>query len=480
MEVVFLLYGAASILLGLFQPAFIVALSLHSYNYEEYFGGADWFGGVLIALTPAVALLHLAIKQRMRLHMLDILFAVFSLCFVVMVLRSPDPNAGSTDAFKFLLAIVGMYIAPRAFFTRTKAYRNFTIAFVISYALQALLFATVAEVDPNGLRTTIGEGNAVGFGLTLSAALCLVVFWMLAKRPWTSHPLLVTDWILASLALAGLAYAANLNGTRGIFVSVIGATILYGAVRLWWHLLHRSVALAFFGALAFVVSVAALLVLAGEAAAALDPETINERLRHLVMSIANDVWATDANRIVEGLSESREHLYAAVWDLVRNEPLLGVGLNGVRMTLAEKVHEETFAHNLLLELWAEGGIVMLLVFIAMTSAIIVFGLRQIGEERTAFASTIFVGMAMATLLHQQVSATLLFAKAAFLALGVLAAAEAVRAHRVSAQRRRVRKRRGKEGFGKSLRLAPQQGASSRSAPPLPKAEAPVGSTAPSG
>ncbi|MDG4577293.1 MAG: O-antigen ligase family protein [Defluviicoccus sp.] len=451
MEPVFLCFAVASVVLGLFQPALICALSLHSYNYESYFGGNEWIGALLITLTPAIAVIHLVLKQRLRLHAVDILFALFSVCFVIMVLRSSDPAIGAPQVSTFVVAIAGLYLAPRAFFGRTESYKKFMILFVISFVVQALLFSTVAEPTIEGHleRTSIGDGNPVGFGLTLSTALCLTVFWMLSERPWSLRILRILDWLLAAAAFAGLIYAANLNGTRGIFVSVIGATVLFLAYRVWRRVASRSLMLGFGGALAVLVLVGGTIVGIGEIVASLEPETINDRLRHFVLSIANNIWPTEANEVTGELSESREHILGVVWDLIREQPILGVGLNGVKMATVERVNEEAFAHNLILEMWAEGGVVTLAVFLAMVGSILLFGLRQVTEPRTAMPSTVFLGMATGALLHQQVSATLLFGKAAFLALGVLAAAEAVRAHRLSHHERNRTGRRRHKGRHRS-------------------------------
>lgn len=456
MELLFLFYAVASGVLGIFQPALICALSLHSYNYREYFGGNEWIAAVLIMLPPFYAVLHLAIKKRLRLHAVDLLFALFSICFLMMVLRSPDPAVNVNQILTFLGAIAGLYLAPRAFFARTESYKKFVVPFVISFVAQALLFSTVAEPTLEGhlARTAIGDGNPVGFGLTLSTALCLTVFWMLSERPWRLGALRILDWLLSTAALCGLIYAANQNGTRGIFVSVIGVTVLFLALRAWRRLASQSLMLGFAGAFAVLVIVGGTIVGIGEMVASLEPETVNDRLRHFVLSIANNIWPTEANEVIGDLSESREQILGVVWDLIREQPVLGVGLNGVKMATVERVNEEAFAHNLVLEMWAEGGIITLIVFVAMVGTILVIGIRQVNEPRTAMPSTVFLGMAVGALVHQQVSATLLFGKAAFLALGVLAAAEAIRAHRLSHERKRASRRRLK---GRHHAAIPQPG-----------------------
>ena len=466
MELVFLLYAVVSGVLGIFSPAFVCALSLHSYNYKEYFGGNDWISAVLIGLPLLFAVLHLAIKQRLRLHAVDLLFAMFSVCFLMMVLRSPDPAVGAIEVPMFLLGIAGMYLAPRAFFGRTESYKKFMIPFVISFVVLALLFSTVAESTYEGHleRTAIGAGNPVGFGLSLSTALCLTVFWMLSDRKWSRPSLRILDWVLSTAAFFGLVYAANLNGTRGIFVSVIGATVLFLAFRTWRRLVSQSLMLRFAGALAVLVIVGGTIVGIGEIVATLEPETINDRLRHFVLSIANNIWPTEANEVTGDLSEGREQILGVVWDLIREQPILGVGVNGVKMVTAERVNEEAFAHNLILEMWAEGGIVTLIVFLAMVGTILVFGIRQVSEARTAMPSTVFLGMATGALLHQQVSATLLFGKPAFLALGVLAAAEAIRAHRLNHEHKRTnRRRRWSLKHGRQPQVLPPATAPHRSA-----------------
>lgn len=457
MELVFLLYAVASGVLGIFWPAFACALSLHSNNYKEYFGGNEWISAVLIGLPLLVAVLHLAIKKRLRLHAVDLLFALFCVCFMTMVLRSSDPNVGATEVPTFLVGIAGAYLAPRAFFGRTESYKKFMIPFVISFVVQALLFSTVAEPTYEGRleRTAIGAGSPVAYGLSLSTALCLTVFWMLSDRKWSLRSLRILDWVLSTAALFSLIYVANLNGTRGIFVSVIGATVLFLAFRAWRRLASQSLMLGFAGAFAVLVIVGGTIVGIGEIVATLEPETVNDRLRHFVLSIANNIWPTEANEVTGDLSEGRELILGVVWDLIREQPILGVGVNGVKMATVERVNEEAFAHNLILEMWAEGGIVTLIVFVAMVGTILAFGVRQVCEPRTAMPSTVFLGMATGALLHQQVSATLLFGKPAFLALGVLAAAEAICAHRLRHEHKRSsRRRRGSHKYRRPPQMLP--------------------------
>lgn len=195
--------------------------------------------------------------------------------------------------------------------------------------------------------TTGSNKNHIGFGLAMAgtALFYLAVFW---KPAFIQSNLL--RWIVRmGLGLGGvfLFYNLSLIYTRsGLITAAIGISAVL--MVLWIKSPRRG------SGVLRVVVVALLIVL------------IILYLLPQVLTVSPQ-WETMADRVEEqgvGAFSSREELIRKGWYLVKQNPLLGVGIGGTRSAIYDyEVFRIGLIHNLYLTDWAEKGILGLLSYV---------------------------------------------------------------------------------------------------------------------
>ncbi len=448
MDAVFIVCAGASVVLGLLRPGLLCALSLHSYNYESYFGSEPLIGVVLVCVVPLVGLIYAVIKKDGGLHLIDGLFALFTLAFLVMAVRSPAPDAAGEAVAKYAATCAGMYFAPRFLFAKYREYNAFVRDFGVSFVVQALLFAAVAEAPEGIERTQIGDGNAFGFGVSLNIALAVVIGSLLSRRDWLPAERKPYHLLAVLGALAALGYATFLNGTRSALIGVFAAAVAVSSVLIWRRGAGAVPVVRLARVIAFLALVFAIVVGSAAVVTRLGPDVLSERMQYPILKLANTLLLHEAYpvRDAEG-SSGRTEFYARAWEMVRKAPLAGHGLGGFtrddsdpyRVGLSGPSHR--VVENMLLELLVEGGLFVPLLLLAWIAAVVAVGLRQSGEAPGLSASRVFLTLALASFVMLQLGGTLLIAKDLFFALGTLVGAEIVRARRLHRRRPRHDRRR---------------------------------------
>ncbi len=442
MDVVFLVYGGASVLLGLLRPGLLCALSLHSYNYESYFGSEPLIGVVLVCLIPLIGLIYAVIRKEGGLHLIDGLFALFTLSFLVMALRSPEPGAAGEAVGKYAATCAAMYFAPRFLFAKYREYNAFARDFWISFVTQAILFALIADAPEGIERTSIGEGNAFGFGVSLNIALSLVVGYLLSRRDWLLSAIKPFDLIVLLIVLGGLCYATFLNGTRSAFIGTVTAAVIVSAALLW----RRCAGLGFLvrlGAVgAYLVLIFSIVIGSAAVVSSLGPDVLSDRMKYPILKLANTMLLHEVYPLhdLEG-SSGRTEYYADAWEMVRRSPVLGQGLGGFASatepySVGLNGPSHRVVENMLLELLVEGGLFTPLLFLLFVFAVVLVGLRQIRDAPGRTASRVFLTLALGSFTMLQLGGTLLIAKDLFFALGTLVGTEIVRSRRLHRRHRR--------------------------------------------
>lgn len=443
MEAVLIAYALASAAFGLLRPGLICALSLHSYNYESYFDSNPIIGVALVCLIPLLGMIYAILKKEGGLHLVDILFALFSLSFLVMASRSPAPGAALEAVGKYAITCAGLYFAPRFLFAKYREYNAFTRDFAVSFVIQALVFAALAEQPPGVERTAIGEGNAFGFGVSLNIGMSLVVGYLLSRRNWRLGLAPPFDLVLLAIVLGALCYATFLNGTRSAFIGTFAAAVFLSGVLIWRRCARFAPPARLSVVLAYLGLVFGLVIGAAEMVSRLDPHVLSERMKYPVLKLANTLLLHEAYPVLdlEG-SSGRSEIYADAVRMLHQAPLLGHGLGAFAGTEGDAYEigltgpEHAVTENLALELLAEGGIAALVLWLLWIAAVVALGLRQTREPPGLTASRVFLSLAIASLVMLQLGGTLLIAKELFFALGTLVGAEFVRARRLHRKRRR--------------------------------------------
>ena len=113
-------------------------------------------------------------------------------------------------------------------------------------------------------------------------------------------------------------------------------------------------------------------------------------------------------------TQERVHIWKASWNMIKAHPLLGVGMGnfpfayGEYMVEGAKISQPSSAHNIFLNIWAEGGLLALLSFVGIVVITFVKGFRLIrslsGLSR-AVAIASFSAL-LGILIHNQVDTTL--------------------------------------------------------------------------
>ncbi|GAI12420.1 unnamed protein product, partial [marine sediment metagenome] len=184
------------------------------------------------------------------------------------------------------------------------------------------------------------------------------------------------------LALLLMILALIFSFSRGAWLGAIGAMISYG---FWEKKARLKVAIALFVATIVLLSLPSL--------------------RGRLASIAN---------LSHGLTRERIYIWKASWDMIKAHPLLGVGMGNFPFTYEKymvegaKISNPSFAHNIFLNIWVEGGLLALLSFVGIVIITFVKGFRLIrslsGLSR-AVAVASFSAL-LGILIHNQVDCIL--------------------------------------------------------------------------
>jgi O-antigen ligase len=266
---------------------------------------------------------------------------------------TPSHAYGDEKALKFLTLTLLATLAP---FFLVEDERDFRRYFSWTVAL-AMVTAVVTVANPpaDDGRLTIGiEGNTIGIShLLCTAALILLIGALtdlISARRWA---------IVGSFALIGVAAAI---GSRGPLLSLAFALVATGVV--WLVRVPRKVA----PVLLVVAAGAALLPFLSL------PADSSQRLSRAVTDPVGSLR-----------TDPRYPIFGDAVKLIEHHPLVGVGTGGFQSVGRLAAPPEDYPHNMLLEVWAELGLVPLVVLVASIVAVLV-GLWR-GAWRNAHAAS---------------------------------------------------------------------------------------------
>lgn len=175
---------------------------------------------------------------------------------------------------------------------------------------------------------------------------------------------------------AGAYYALLLAPAMSafLFVRKKNLPVLLGLVATGLGMVALFFTLSRGAWMGFAVSMAVLLLLAWRAGW-LSPRFLLVAV--LAVAIAAGLWPTILGRLLgndEGAAESRIHLMALAWRMIRAKPLLGVGANNFAWSMFDYLTPEfssvwlRVVHNRYMAIWAETGLGGLIAFLAFLAA----------------------------------------------------------------------------------------------------------------
>ncbi|MFZ1416188.1 MAG: O-antigen ligase family protein [Defluviicoccus sp.] len=409
---------------GLVRPGFIFALGLSSYPLEAALGGHSAIGVAIVAIVPLYALLVLFKRRSFHLHIVDGLFVVYFLWYCVSVLRAPDYTVAFSSLIGFTIASVGYYFATRTLLENENDFNKFAKDFLRMAVVVAIIIGLVAQPDPWSPRTHItfegGKTMTVGVSLSFNVAICALAFYLMSKKSWQAFFIPKLDFMAGVVALIFILHFAIQNGTRGALMGPLFAVIAFSLIYSYRRLRSTTRIVMIGASIAFVLCFPIVMALIAEAITDLPPTTLPPKFKAAIINLAGVVTGMERYQAFDASGAARIDIYRHAKAIIAEWPLFGMGANAVVATIG------THAHNLLLELWSDGGIVNVVLFAAFVAAILFIGLRNSLYGPVPVFSRMFLGVASGVFIQLQVSLTLAYAKPLFFALGALVTLEVAR------------------------------------------------------
>jgi O-antigen ligase len=218
---------------------------------------------------------------------------------------------------------------------QSRVSRPFMVCLLVVGAASSVLLLTLGAPTATG-RFSLFDLNPIGLaratGLSLVIAVSLLIG--MPRSRWRAGTLSL--WMV--VGTVGLIATVS-TGSRGPLLSSVVALICVAAV-------------AFRSRGSGVVSLILLVAFALVAYRA-------------VLSFGG----SGLDRLESGVESGRSDLYAQTWEIISEQPVLGIGWGNFPLYIFDYASDDgtLYPHNILLEIWMEGGLLALLGFIALSS-----------------------------------------------------------------------------------------------------------------
>ena len=144
-----------------------------------------------------------------------------------------------------------------------------------------------------------------------------------------------------------------------------------------------------------------------------------------------DVFMRQATEFEEGSSiVERFSTYHMAWELIKRNPILGVGIGGFGPEVAKGAHVVPrngwlIVNNEYLELWAETGILGLLLFLLLVAIVIIRSIKVWLRSNDVFVKTVVIGLTIAFcgILAQYMTFSILFIMHVWVLIGLIVAGQ---------------------------------------------------------
>lgn len=295
-----------------------------------------WIGSLAATRTGRHAV-------RQRLPQVG-LVAVFVLWMALTLIWAPAPEMAHETVLHLLIAAL-IFLMVTTFVTDPRSARWLAAAFVIGCTL-SIVAGLASGLEPTGATATSVEGRlqgGVGDPNYLAAAIVPAIMLAAALASRRGRPGARLGFIVAIAILAvGLAATQSRGGIFSIAIVTIGALLLWKGRRL---------------------AVAAMIV---------------------VLAISAAVWFSASPAAWERVTSAedggsgRRDIWTVAWRVVEEHPAAGVGLSQFPVVSQDFlrqpgeirradliVNHGIVVHNVYLQLWAEAGVIGLLLFLAI-------------------------------------------------------------------------------------------------------------------
>lgn len=239
--------------------------------------------------------------------------------------------------------------------------------FVVVQTLSALagIAQTTFGASPLGFAARAGRANGfaehpnvLGLMATLTVLVCI---YAIRTSRGGGRKL----WLMVALVINAAALIAT-GSLSSLIAFVAGLVVLIPATRITGRFL--------------VVGICAFLVFAVVGVVSGGGSFF---LRDTIEGRVLDVTGATGG---EGSFSIRQQTWAAAWSYIQANPLVGVGMDSAR----EAVYGTTATHNYLLHYWYRGGIVLVLVGVAITLAALVVVVRAIATGRNGLSAAVLI------------------------------------------------------------------------------------------
>lgn len=378
---------------------FVLVLPWDVFGYVPVLGSVPRLVGLV---ASAAGILYTLARCRVRpLSSFHVFAGLFVLWAGVSSVWSIDPETTRTRVLTYLQLVVLAWLIWEVAWSPARQ-RALLQAYVLGGCVAAIItihnylsgadylsgFGWAAPLDTGAARFAALNQDPNELGLTL--ALGLPMAWYISL----SQPHRRIAW-LWQLYLPLAIPAILLTGSRGSFLTMLVALMIIPLTQERLRLRTKA---------ALYALAAGSLVLAGSVV----PSTSLERLG----STRADIEA--------GYFGGRGRIWRAGLEVAREHPIVGVGAGAFEVALEPTLLRERAAHQVLLSILVEDGIVGLCLFLAMAVAALK-PLRQLPPLQRRFSTILFLALAIGSL-----SLSWDHRKQLWFVLGILAAQAAPR------------------------------------------------------
>ncbi len=277
---------------------------------------------------------------------------VFLAIVLISLIYAPPNSYGTPRVLQFASLTMLAFAAPLVLIRTPHDAR---VLLVVWIAVGMLLAVTTLSQPHTMQRVSAFHASAIGVSRVIGMAiLCLIFMVMLGDVPWAAKA--------ASGGLAFVLLVAMLStGSRGPMVFAIVAFLLTLALSTGISR-HRGQTI--------VIAVLGVVLMSVSAASSLIPQEARARFLMLMSDTEADTSAM-----------AREAVWRDALDLFASHPLIGAGAGAISRYGAGQ--EQVYAHNLLLEVAAEQGLIGLIALVAFLALSFQRLLRAILDAGTA-------------------------------------------------------------------------------------------------
>ena len=346
----------------------LIAIFLLSRRFRIRFFSRSW--EALVGLSVAYVGVHSLLGERPEVSLAGFVQIVYFVALLYILIEFLSPNLQ-----RRLWLWIGAAMA-----------LNAVLTIVQYYGLFSLMERPTGELLEGRLIPAgfIGDVNSGGFLFGLSA---LILLHGVVAREGTK--IRVLSGLLLIINLAGLIYTRTLTALLALGL----AFLLWAVFHCWWVLKTQESGkrvLVFLGSVAIIAILILGLVLTGPG------------LRYRIQLVWNQVKSGQ----LEVATAGRYPIYLLTWEMIKERPWLGSGLNtfkedffhhragtefgrGLKLLSEPGSYRET--HNEYLQIWDELGLVGLILFFLLFLIPLAKGVRHFFRTRDYWVGMLCVG-----------------------------------------------------------------------------------------